>query len=137
MKQNSEKEKDSYIYSSGEDDMPHSMLEPDMGMQYSEGDGFEKQGIRFADKEEYGMYDYGFPFNDQSFQPLYVNAKQLSWIKKRKGRRDLLDSLMVSSRSNYLHESRHRHAMKRLRAPSGRFLTKEETEDFYRKHKDL
>lgn len=56
-----------------------------------------------------------------------VNPKQIYWIRKRRIRREMLDSIMVIQNANYLHESRHRHAMKRLRAPSGRFLTKEET----------
>lgn len=120
-------------------EMPHNnTIEQDvsgMNMQYGGDIGFEDQrDIRLGDKANYCVYDYGIPFNDQTFQPLYVNAKQLNWIRKRKNRRDTLDSLMVILRSNYLHESRHRHAMKRLRAPSGRFLTKEETEEFYRKN---
>ncbi|RVD91016.1 nuclear transcription factor Y subunit [Tubulinosema ratisbonensis] len=59
-------------------------------------------------------------------QEVYVNVKQYAAIRKRKARRDYLDSLMEIQKSSYLHESRHRHAMNRLRAPSGRFLTKEE-----------
>lgn len=55
-----------------------------------------------------------------------LNPRQIFWIKKRKMRREALDSVMKSNRTNYIHESRHRHAMKRLRAPTGRFLTKEE-----------
>lgn len=55
-----------------------------------------------------------------------INPKQMYWICKRKARREFLDRLMVSQTNNYMHESRHRHAMKRMRAPSGRFLTKEE-----------
>ncbi|KAF7683237.1 Transcriptional activator HAP2 [Astathelohania contejeani] len=66
---------------------------------------------------------------DASEQKLFVNSKQYACIKKRKFRRDFLDSLMLAqNRGGYLHESRHRHAMNRLRAPSGRFLTKEEAE---------
>ncbi|KRH94176.1 CCAAT-binding factor, subunit B [Pseudoloma neurophilia] len=62
-------------------------------------------------------------------QPLYVNAHQFNCIRKRKLRRDYLDTITVNKNSlSYLHESRHRHAMNRLRAPSGRFLTKEEAE---------
>lgn len=57
---------------------------------------------------------------------MFINPKQIYWIRKRKLRREMLDSIMVTQNNNYLHESRHRHAMKRLRAPSGRFLTKEE-----------
>lgn len=56
-----------------------------------------------------------------------LNPKQIFWIKRRKLRREALDSQMVENNMNYLHESRHRHAMKRMRGPSGRFLTKEET----------
>lgn len=78
------------------------------------------------------MFNYGF-FEDSTLSNIYVNVKQLGCIKKRKMRRDYLDTLMVPPRNSYLHESRHRHAMKRLRAPSGRFLTKEETEEFLRK----
>ncbi|KAG5859413.1 CCAAT-binding factor subunit B [Encephalitozoon hellem] len=99
-------------------------------IEFDEGD---LRDVRYPDKASYGAYDYSFPFNDQAFQPLYVNAKQLNWIKKRKARRDMLDTLMVTNKRNYLHESRHKHAMKRLRAPSGRFLTKEETEELNRK----
>lgn len=87
------------------------------------------------------MFNYGF-FEDNTLSNVYVNVKQLGCIKKRKMRRDYLDTLMVPPRNSYLHESRHRHAMKRLRAPSGRFLTKEETEEFlkkqeYEKNEDL
>ncbi|KAM0680242.1 Transcriptional activator [Glugoides intestinalis] len=59
-----------------------------------------------------------------------LNPRQIFWIKKRKTRRETLDLLMKITPSNYLHESRHNHAMKRLRAPSGRFLTKEEMKEF-------
>lgn len=79
-------------------------------------------------------YDYNFPVNintsyysyEPSVEEVYVNIKQFEAIKKRKSRRDYLDSLMGIQKSSYLHESRHRHAMNRLRAPSGRFLTKDE-----------
>lgn len=110
---------------------------PEQGNGVHYGDiSFDQEPFRddrYSDKSGYGVYDYAFPFGSQSFQPLYVNAKQLNWIKKRKARRDMLDSLMVTNKRNYLHESRHIHAMKRLRAPSGRFLTKEETEELNRK----
>lgn len=64
---------------------------------------------------------------DDNPRMMMINPKQIYWIRKRRLRREMLDSIMVTPKTNYLHESRHRHAMKRLRAPSGRFLTKEET----------
>lgn len=76
------------------------------------------------------------PYQDLE-QPLYVNAHQFNCIRRRKIRRDFLDSITANKNSlSYLHESRHRHAMNRLRAPSGRFLTKEEAEEMRAKEKD-
>lgn len=76
--------------------------------------------------------------DEMSEQPLYVNAHQFNCIRKRKLRRDFLDSITRPKSVNgsgYLHESRHRHAMNRLRAPSGRFLTKEEAKEVRMKEK--
>lgn len=75
------------------------------------------------------MYGYGYYEDQQGTGPVYVNVKQLACIQKRKIRREYLDTLMAEQKNNYLHESRHRHAMQRKRAPSGRFLTKEETQN--------
>ncbi|EJW04465.1 hypothetical protein EDEG_01335 [Edhazardia aedis USNM 41457] len=78
----------------------------------------------------------GYAYDSMNDQPLYVNVKQYNCIRKRKARRDLLDGYMKkNSKNGYLHESRHRHAMNRRRAPSGRFLTKAETEELLRKEK--
>ena len=65
---------------------------------------------------------------------IYINISQYDYIEKRKIRREYLDTLMIKKcNNNYEHESRHKHAMKRLRAPSGRFMTKWEVFEFKRR----
>lgn len=109
-------------------DCNHSMAHA----SYPYGDPFFSYGPQFISQPQILPQMLGLssarvalPLDLTEDGPIYVNAKQYHGILRRRQSRAKLEAQnkLIKSRKPYLHESRHRHALNRVRGSGGRFLS--------------
>ncbi|KAL8599477.1 hypothetical protein ACOMHN_065276 [Nucella lapillus] len=82
------------------------------------------QGIQVINLPTQNSTPLPVPGTDTGDEPLYVNAKQYHRILKRRQARAKLEAAgrIPKERQKYLYESRHRHALNRVRGSGGIFV---------------
>lgn len=106
---------------------PNPNFSVDAALQSIQAAGFQPQAFNQMMMTPSSTMVVNAPAPD-SEEPLYVNAKQYHRILKRRQARAAMDSdnKITKARKKYMHESRHKHALRRPRGPGGRFLTSAE-----------
>ncbi|XP_019416561.1 PREDICTED: nuclear transcription factor Y subunit A-3-like [Lupinus angustifolius] len=132
------------VFSSGQVDSDHSMDHAPYpyGDPFSGGSlvAYEPQAINQSQMlpQMLGLAStrVALPLDLAEDGPIYVNAKQYHGILRRRQSRAKLEAQnkLIKSRKPYLHESRHRHALNRVRGSGGRFLSTKQLQQSNAEH---
>uniref|UniRef100_A0A0A9DJ42 Nuclear transcription factor Y subunit n=1 Tax=Arundo donax TaxID=35708 RepID=A0A0A9DJ42_ARUDO len=98
--------------------------------------GYAPHAIAHPQQNDTANSRVPLPVQPVAEEPIYVNAKQYHAILRRRHMRAKLEAQnkLVKGRKPYLHESRHRHAMKRTRGSGGRFLNSKQLQEQNQQH---